>query len=57
MERSKGIERKTDKCRDREMSYLDVEEGNERARETEMTLERNRCLRIEKGKPGSDAER
>lgn len=36
-----------------------MEEGSERARETEMTLERNRCLRIreEKRKPGSETER
>lgn len=40
MERSKAIERKTDKCRDREMQYLDVEEGSKRARATEMALEK-----------------
>lgn len=38
MEMSKGIERKTDKCRGREMYYFDIEEGSKRARETEMTL-------------------
>lgn len=33
MERSKGIERKTDKCGDREMQCLDTEEGSKSARE------------------------
>lgn len=48
VERSKGIEGTTDKRRDGEMRDLDVEKGSQRAGETEMTLERNRCLRMEK---------
>lgn len=55
MEMSKGIERKTDKRRGRELYYFDIEEGSKRARETEMTLVKNRCLRIrQKRKAGSE---
>lgn len=48
VERSKGIEGTTDKRRDGEMRDLDIEKGSQRAGETEMTLERNRCLRMKK---------
>lgn len=48
VERSKGIEGTTDKRRDGEMRDLDIEKGSQRAGETEMTLERNRCPRMEK---------
>lgn len=57
MEKSKGIERKTDKCRDREMQCLDTEEGNKSARdrhdirETQMPGDTKN-----KRKPGSEAE-
>lgn len=32
------------------MRDLDIEKGSQRAGETEMTLERNRCLRMKKKK-------
>ena len=53
VERSKGIEGKTDKCRDGEMRDLDIEKGSQKAGKTKMTLERNKLLKIKKKKKGS----
>lgn len=56
MERSKGIERKTDKCGDREMQCLDTEEGSKSARERHGIREKQMPGDKKKRKPGSETE-